>query len=139
MEYISSAGVAWLARHGLNIDRMIDSWKQGRPVTPQPSWIDSQLDPEAHPKPGCDIRFQNDLWRTHQYLDRISYRELGTRHAKLKIDRLQLPETVLESVGRLKPKPFGSILIIPRGKASPAKRFVKSYGSSIGRAIWSNC
>jgi hypothetical protein len=114
MEYISPAGVAWLSRHDLNIDWMINRWRQGEPVTPRPRWVDNEYNPEGYPDPNGDITFEKGLWRTHQYLERISYRELGSRHAKLEIDRLQLPETVLASVGKSNPKPLGSIIDIPR-------------------------
>jgi len=137
MEYISSAGVAWLARHGLNVDRMIDRWKQGRPVTPQPSWIDNQHDPEAHPKPVGDIAFQKDLWRTHQYLERFSYRELGSRHAKLKSIVYSCRKRCWHRSENRIPNLLASSSIF-RWKASPAKRWAKSSGSLISQTIMSN-
>lgn len=111
MEYISSAGMAWLARHGLNIDRMIDRWKQGLTVTPSPHPMDHEHDPESYPNPDGDIVFRNELWRTRQSFGRLTYLELGTWHARLTIDRLQLPETLL--VSGKKPVPLSNFAEIP--------------------------
>lgn len=111
MEYISNAGLAWLARHNLKTDQMIDRWHMGLPITPRPRPIDSEYDPIANQMPEGGIIFRKNLWRTSQNLNRFDYIETGTRHAKLTIKRLQVPETIL-ALGK-KAIPLEDLISVP--------------------------
>jgi len=112
MEYISLAGLAWLARYGLNIDLMMDRWKNGRGVTPRRTSSDQNPDCRDEYFPDGGIIYHGRFWLTYQMRDGISYGEMRNRRAKLVIRGNTLCEAVIAKLYR-SATPLGDVVELP--------------------------
>lgn len=134
MEYISLAGTAWLARHGLTIDRMVDRWNSNRRVTPHPTYLEREADPNIE-IPNGDIARSGNFWLTEQYHRQFHYREYRSRHAKLIINNFTLPETVLTGLYK-SVTPLENVVQMPEDfvAANAEGRIIRAnnlYGTSV--------
>jgi hypothetical protein len=98
MEYISLAGLAWLARYGLTIDMMMDRWKNGRGVTPRRTSSGQNPDWEDGDFPDGGIIYHGGFWLTYQRSGGISYDEMRNRRAQLVIQGNTLPEATINKL-----------------------------------------
>jgi len=97
MEYISLAGLAWLDRNRLNIDLMINRWKNGLSVTPHRTSSDQDPNYEEG-APDGGIIYRDGFWLTHQMSCGILYDEMCNRRAQLVVPRTSLPDTAIDKL-----------------------------------------